>query len=171
MPVTGPERCPQCNYDLRGLPPPHRCPECGLAYDEHTRIWRPGHGSLGWGTLLLAPLIVVGFLLMLVDGCGLFAVFFFVAAFYVPLVLWRERSIRGGRWVAVLPEGVRVRTAELSDTVPWIHIERATCGPGRTVYLETTGTRGDIPLTGIFEADEVESFCASIAAGRQRAVR
>jgi hypothetical protein len=27
-------RCPECEYDLRGLPAAHRCPECGFEYDE-----------------------------------------------------------------------------------------------------------------------------------------
>lgn len=27
-------RCPQCDYDLEGLPRCHQCPECGFAYDE-----------------------------------------------------------------------------------------------------------------------------------------
>lgn len=27
-------RCPECDYDLRGLPAAHRCPECGFEYDE-----------------------------------------------------------------------------------------------------------------------------------------
>jgi len=26
--------CPQCGYDLAGLPRRHNCPECGFAYDE-----------------------------------------------------------------------------------------------------------------------------------------
>ena len=27
-------RCPECDYDLTGLPASHRCPECGFEYDE-----------------------------------------------------------------------------------------------------------------------------------------
>ena len=28
------KRCPECNYDLIGLPHAHNCPECGFAYSE-----------------------------------------------------------------------------------------------------------------------------------------
>lgn len=29
------QRCPQCDYDLSGLPRQHRCPECGFEYDPN----------------------------------------------------------------------------------------------------------------------------------------
>ena len=28
------KECPQCEYDLDGLPRRHRCPECSFAYSE-----------------------------------------------------------------------------------------------------------------------------------------
>jgi len=31
--------CPQCRYDLTGLPRTHTCPECGFEYDESMRAW------------------------------------------------------------------------------------------------------------------------------------
>ncbi len=36
------KRCPECDYDLRGLPHAHSCPECGIAYDENIfdlQVW------------------------------------------------------------------------------------------------------------------------------------
>ena len=36
------KRCPECDYDLGGLPHAHNCPECGIAYDENIfdlRVW------------------------------------------------------------------------------------------------------------------------------------
>src|SRR5262245_9572811 len=41
MPQVPLSHCPDCNYDLHGLPPAHRCPECGFEYDEHTCVWKP----------------------------------------------------------------------------------------------------------------------------------
>jgi len=32
------ERCPCCEYQLRGLPEQHRCPECGLPIDRRWRV-------------------------------------------------------------------------------------------------------------------------------------
>ena len=36
------KRCPECDYDLRGLPYTHSCPECGIEYDENIfdlQVW------------------------------------------------------------------------------------------------------------------------------------
>lgn len=33
-------RCPNCDYDLRGLPIPHNCPECGTFVDVVQTVWR-----------------------------------------------------------------------------------------------------------------------------------
>ncbi len=32
------QRCPECEYNLAGLPRRHRCPECGYEYDECTFV-------------------------------------------------------------------------------------------------------------------------------------
>ena len=34
-------RCPLCNYSLRGLPDRHACPECGFSYDKQMIVERP----------------------------------------------------------------------------------------------------------------------------------
>jgi hypothetical protein len=66
-------RCPQCEYNLTGLPEP-RCPECGAAFDweavrraaanlpqiyfERVRGWRKVPGFfVTWATVLFAPWI------------------------------------------------------------------------------------------------------------------
>ncbi len=36
------KRCPECDYDLGGLPHAHNCPECGIEYDENIfdlQVW------------------------------------------------------------------------------------------------------------------------------------
>src|SRR5215468_1246990 len=62
VPLT---HCPDCGYDLRGLPARHRCPECGFEYDEHTRVWKPSRpwvallGGMGGGVLLVVQVVQV----------------------------------------------------------------------------------------------------------------
>lgn len=41
FPPSGSTLCPDCDYDLSGLPVPHRCPECGFRYDVDTIVWKP----------------------------------------------------------------------------------------------------------------------------------
>ena len=44
-----PERCPQCGYDLAGLPDKGQCPECGFEYDPDSLIVLYGWNGLGPG--------------------------------------------------------------------------------------------------------------------------
>jgi len=37
---SGSTVCPQCDYDLTGLPVEHQCPECGSPYDLNTKVWQ-----------------------------------------------------------------------------------------------------------------------------------
>ena len=42
------KRCPECDYDLRGLPYAHNCPECGIEYDENIfdlQVWLDGSSA------------------------------------------------------------------------------------------------------------------------------
>lgn len=123
MPVSGPTRCPECNYSLRGLPPPHRCPECGFEYDEHTLIWRPEKPwrvLIPW--LIMAMLVLpqiltpnrAGFRDFRVVGYVVLCIsFIFVAAH-----LWRAYiATRAGRYVAITPTGVRCRGHNLGQEV------------------------------------------------------
>ncbi len=57
------KRCPECDYDLGGLPVAHNCPECGFEYDENIfdlQVWLAGStasrrfDSLAWSVLVVA---------------------------------------------------------------------------------------------------------------------
>ena len=42
------KHCPECNYDLRGLPYVHSCPECGVEYDQNIfdlQVWPTGSSA------------------------------------------------------------------------------------------------------------------------------
>jgi len=56
-------RCPECGYDLSGLPADHRCPECGFDYDRSMfaiPAWRPGwrRRSRDWETAIYGGLTI-----------------------------------------------------------------------------------------------------------------
>ena len=52
FPPTYTTRCPECRYDLRGLPATHRCPECEFEYDAATIVWRPSRKKFAIHMLL-----------------------------------------------------------------------------------------------------------------------
>ena len=118
MPVSGPDRCPECNYSLHGLPPPHRCPECGFEYDEHTLIWRPAQPRKLWLGIFatLTTILVINVSNILNVGRGLHNLAVVIVGVNVIMLAmvgaqaWRARSVnRLGRFVAVAPTGVHTR--------------------------------------------------------------
>jgi len=58
FPPSGSTLCPQCDYDLRGLPLEYQCPECGLKYDKATRVWRGQFILPLINTILIAALLL-----------------------------------------------------------------------------------------------------------------
>ena len=133
MPAIRPGRCPDCGYRLYGLPPPHRCPECGFPYDEHTRVWRPRRP---WKVYIYVVGVPVLWLSALVNGVAqsymlsagppeplryVAVVLNWSAVVGVPIfAIWRAfRSNRRGRFAAITPEGVRVRTRDFDADLPW----------------------------------------------------
>ncbi|MCZ6835854.1 MAG: hypothetical protein O7G85_08780 [Planctomycetota bacterium] len=63
--------CPQCDYDLVGLPGAHACPECGFEYDESTfrlDVWplddEPKLGALVFNGLLTLMMLLLSIALI-----------------------------------------------------------------------------------------------------------
>ncbi|MBN2445456.1 MAG: hypothetical protein JXO22_01925, partial [Phycisphaerae bacterium] len=125
--------CPRCNYSLRGLPARHTCPECGLAYDEESRVWRPRHpwtvhiGALGIALLLLPmgsavlPHLMNGLLPPAWPSVGGASVLIGAVVVFVGICSANSR----GRCVAVMPDGLFVRTVETERLVDWADIKGA----------------------------------------------
>ncbi len=88
-------RCPQCGYDLYGIPE-IRCPECGFGFD-HAALRRLGR-SAEWGRLSAARAVIVRSVIgaclaacvvtHALAGPGLFFLFICAAAFAVSLRVW-----------------------------------------------------------------------------------
>ena len=126
-----PELCPECGYNLSGLPDEGACPECGVTYGQEIVVY-------GWGTDAYATLInrkpYPLFTLVLVLAALLFALLPLLA-----LLLWWPLGIIGAiiyvryginlyrryRALAVLPAPVQLRLASQGYSV------RIGCGPPR----------------------------------------
>jgi len=67
FPPSGSTLCPDCQYDLNGLPVPHRCPECGFEYHLDTIVWKPDPVRTRKKTLLYTFIGVVYITAHLID--------------------------------------------------------------------------------------------------------
>ena len=111
------KRCVECGYSLRGLPARHACPECGLEYDEHSECWRrrpgfavfAGMGGFLGGTawIIRLPSQFPGYSPLFKFATVVALVISFGAFIWLG---WHLRNIyREGYFVAVLPDGLRIR--------------------------------------------------------------
>jgi hypothetical protein len=162
------DRCPICNYRLRGLPARHRCPECGFAYDADTRVWRArGFGrfaglwtvvcAMGIGAAMLGlssnPSLLATLLLWAVIlFCGLMG--------FGNVLLFRRRP-----FVALTHEGLHIREHWFTvRTVPWEQIgkieRQPNLGAGTLIVHDPRGNT----LTTIgtwFTPQERDAFLAA----------
>jgi hypothetical protein len=173
-------RCPECDYDLRGLPCPHRCPECGTPYDERTYKWRARNRLpllvLAIGTIPVFEAVVdlgrswagrrpvdVWRLVSSSVGVGAFAL--------IGIWLWRTRR---QRWVAITPEGVRIRWGDKDTLVRWTEIDDiAICeegvirrGDGVTVLLHRANHGPTERIGTVFNRASAEDFQTRAFAAR-----
>ncbi len=107
------EQCPQCGYDLVGLPDKGPCPECGFEYDGQSLIVLYGWNGLGPGlmsplrwvlTMVLAMFLASGATSVLGPRLGLPRTLLHVGLIYVllaPVAIWshyRRRSYSDSGW-------------------------------------------------------------------------
>lgn len=176
MRITGPERCPNCRYDLRGLPCPHRCPECGTAYDGLTRAWRPEPPwffyliMVPFAVSILASACSLGQALTAGRAVSTLDVLSTVARamLFFTIMLWVAFAIRR-RCIAILPDGLLIRDGHSETRVPWTDVARvAPDRPGSaSVFIERWSGARTIHLEHWFgKARVAEDFCDRVMRAR-----
>jgi hypothetical protein len=123
-------RCPECEYDLTGLPAAHRCPECGFEYDEtmfDLPAWWPSilerHLSSFESVLaqvIIVPLIVVA-LWAPISPCAVFLLIL-LAGGVVSAVRHRKRRGHIPEIVFLMKaDGLAIRrsAAKAAACEPW----------------------------------------------------
>lgn len=158
------DRCFECNYPLRGLPERHKCPECGGEYDLRTLVWRPRRS---W-TVVFAQWFVIVLLaresLGLLDQFDLTSprtvlriVFLFVIfSVFVSSIRGMWRLLRLGRFAAVSPDGIRVRTKDLDMTWAWDEIDHVV-GGAEPVEIVTGPMNERIAIRWVFNNEKERS--------------
>lgn len=120
--------CPECGYDLRGLPPaPYRCPECGFEYDEFTRVWRAkGSWRIYFGVFatnaflfVQLPDVLRGSLHQKPVAIAMAFLILGLISFYVLRVYAAHRR---GRVVVICRDGLLIRQIGKPLLVPWIRL-------------------------------------------------
>lgn len=176
-PPRGPDRCPFCGYDLRGLPVPYECPECGRPYDEHTRVWQSRRQWIYSLAPVLLCLPIAVFLNFYLNRTfyprGLRTAAVIIVSWAIPLpiaIFWMRSLIRRGVLIAVTPEGVLTRTA-FARFVPWNALVDIHVLLRRNVYLRARG-QGASNISHYFDSPAaIEDFRAAVADARRRAER
>ncbi|MFQ5805703.1 MAG: hypothetical protein ACE5I3_04550 [Phycisphaerae bacterium] len=177
MPMSGPDKCPECGHEPLLPLSPGNCPECGFEYDQDTLIWRPRRP---WRIYLL-------FVNTLIFLPWLFRFLQVVVLLRqwptTPVVLgalaslttlgWALPRIRvllseGHRYAAVTPRGIQARTPRNAYTIPWEDLGEVTVLLG-VPRVKQRGRSGVCELDWIFDTDqEVRDFLAKIEEARWR---
>lgn len=128
------DRCPRCDYSLRGLPANHACPECGLNYDSRSVVYCPKDPRRALiASLFVVPMSGIFLTRTILDSLrtGRFLTWNSVGCVvWVIAMSWliaaAIRQYRKGYLVAVTPEVLIVRLAgELEREIRCRDVESA----------------------------------------------
>jgi hypothetical protein len=177
MPVTGPDKCPECGHEPLVPVSPGVCPECGFQYDEHTLIWRP---KRPWRIYLLFAntLIFLPWLFRFLQVVVLLRQWpttpVVLGALASAITLgWSLPRLRvllseGHRFVALTPRGIQARTPKDHYLVPWDELGEVTVLFGVPQLKRRTATT-TCTLDWIFDTDrEVEDFAKHATHAKER---
>jgi hypothetical protein len=177
MPVSGPEKCPECGQAPL-LPAVFReCPECGFEFDEHTRIWRPHRPWRIYlvfaNTLIFSPWLFRFLAITLLWGHWPSKSVVLGALISAGSLAWALPRLRvllseGHRYAAVTPRGIRARTPRNAYLIPWDDVAdvKVVLGVPR---IKRRSTSQVCELDWIFDTDqEVKDFIACVNDARRR---
>jgi hypothetical protein len=170
--------CPACDCPLDEAESPHRCPGCGLAYDEHSCEWAcmPPSGRLQIG--LMGVLAFLSCATMIAawgfGGSAQIVLVLFLMAEGVAFLLMRRWKQMRPSSVAVLPDGIHIKSADDDLFVVWpavrgVEIVRERLYHGLRLYRHTCGAIVSVDLgrlSGSPESDE--HFVQVVENGIQR---
>ncbi len=176
MPVSGPDKCPECGHAPL-LPDVFRqCPECGFEYDRHTLIWRPRRPWRIYlpfvNTLIFSPWLFRFLAVVLLDGHWPNKSVTLGAVISAGSLAWALPRLRvllseGHRYAAVTPRGVQARTPRNAYSIPWDDLGKVTVLLG-IPHLTRRSTSAVCELDWIFDTDqEVKGFLANIDQARR----
>ena len=127
--------CPECDYDLGGLPYAHNCPECGIQYDENIfdlQVWlAESSASRRFDSLAYLVLILVFGWLFVFRRAWILSHFLVVmmagfVAFGVAEVLTRffsKRRKHGNAKVLCTPDGLSLRVGSRRRFHQWSQLD------------------------------------------------
>ena len=131
MPVTGPERCPECGYEPLTPFFAGQCPDCSFPFDPQTRIWRPKRPwriyLLFANAILFLPWLFRFLQVVLIYHSWPSTPVTVGAAMSIILVIWAWPRLRvllsdGHRYAATTPTELRARTPRDAYAAPWSDI-------------------------------------------------
>lgn len=177
MPVSGPDKCPECGHEPLMPLPVGCCPDCGFEYDEHTLIWRPRRPwriyILFANTLIFSPWLFRFLQVTLLYGHWPSKSVIIGAAISLVSLAWALPRIRvllseGHRFAAVTPRGIQARTPRDHYLVSWGDLAEVSVLLG-VPRLKRSSTESVCELDWVFDTDqEVKEFLASVEARRER---
>lgn len=138
--------CPNCRYDLKGLPSEHTCPECGIGYDEHCIVIKLKPVEWAYQRLTL-PIVMLCFTLYAILRTGFVHEDLYGLGFIAAIIiasLWRAaRKVGGVHLLVINRSGIEFRHADSAQSlIAWDDFESACIGILRSkLILKDRGTR------------------------------
>lgn len=123
--------CPQCDYDLTGLPDEHTCPECGFVYDTHaTSIKLTARKEFRNG-LIFGSVYLVWFVLFRSSSTFRMPVWFLIGIviLFLTVTLFRLRKYQtvASRMILTRHGISFFSPSGMTQPIPWAEIRSASC--------------------------------------------